>query len=148
MTEPVFIAKRRIVPESTGGSFVITIHMPIQTHVNEDAEWQCSVSLCGEGRRDEAVGHGIDSLQALVDSLSAIRYLLAKTGEGWSWAGSVIPGYAGVPLVVPDSFGPKFSDFVENTINEKLAWLSSHDGRLAFSAEFGMALPGLDPADD
>jgi hypothetical protein len=82
-------------------------------------DYICPVAIEGIGDRKLCQAHGIDSMQALQNALQAIRLELAPHTSSLSWAGGQ-EGWLGFPKVIPDLFGPKFTQRVEGLVDREV----------------------------
>jgi hypothetical protein len=65
------------------------------------------------GRVDVLEGNGVDSLQALISAISAIRFALNPKRSEMAWLN--VPGQLGLPLMVHEE-DPDFLAVIEHTL--------------------------------
>jgi hypothetical protein len=74
------------------------------------------------GRQIE-YGHGIDSIQALVNALEGIRSRIQRSGKKWTWEGAE-PGDSGFSRMLPSLFGLDFYNRLERILEREMAVFS------------------------
>jgi hypothetical protein len=104
---------------------VVSIGKPIEEAPNL---WACGFWFVQNGKKvDRQTARGVDGVQALLMALEGIRTTLKKLGYSYSWLGG--EGQSGFPALVPIYFGPEFekelSDFIDRSVIEKSASLTS-----------------------
>lgn len=111
------IAERQLVVEGEPGkSVVLTIGKPCP---DPRGDWVCPVEVQGVGESQQLNGYGVDAVQALMNALEAARYILDQSGLTLTWPGGE-PGDAGIPRLIPASFGLVFARKIEAYIDREV----------------------------
>jgi hypothetical protein len=111
---------RRVLRHASGARSVeVVIRAPLQDTTDPNGDWECQFEVTGLDPpiRDRAMG--VDSLQALLEAIRAIRHLLRPVQAELSWL-SGVPGDTGIPLI-PSCDHPEFVAIVEHTIEAEAA---------------------------
>jgi len=114
------IATRILRRHASGARLEIRIHAPeLEDRDGRVETWRCKAEIRESGRAARPiVGHGVDSLQALITTLGGIWHALrAEQGEV-SWLGQ--HGRIGLPLLVQDD-DPDFVALVFHLIQAEHA---------------------------
>ncbi|MEV6239226.1 hypothetical protein [Lentzea sp. NPDC051838] len=96
------IAERRIegvAPDGSHFEVVIRFGAPRPDPLSHNGDWECPHQIDGLG--DGAVGaaYGVDSLQALLLSVHAVRIKLAESGSTLDWLGMPELGLTVAPVL-------------------------------------------------
>jgi hypothetical protein len=110
------IAERTLTTVEQGASVRIRVGKPRKDRATGD--FFCPFSIEGLGDRKLREAWGIDSMQALQNALQAIRIELASHANTLTWAGGQ-DGWLGFPKVIPDLFGPKFTQRLEKLVDRE-----------------------------
>ncbi|WNG62379.1 hypothetical protein F0U59_52550 [Archangium gephyra] len=111
------IAERTLTVDGQGNSSVwIRIGKPRKNRTTGD--YFCPYTFEGLGDREVREAWGMDSIQALQNTLQAIRLELAPHADKLSWAGGQ-EGWLGFPKVIPDIFGPVFALRLEKMVERE-----------------------------
>ena len=112
------IAERTLTRVEHADAFVrIRVGRPRKERATGD--YFCPFSIEGIGDRKLRDARGIDSMQALQNALQAIRLELAPHTSSLSWAGGQ-EGWLGFPKVIPDLFGPTFTQRLEGMVDREV----------------------------
>ncbi|PTL76612.1 hypothetical protein [Vitiosangium sp. GDMCC 1.1324] len=112
-----FIAERTLTDiERDGSSVRIRIRKPRKDPATGD--YSCSFSIEGLGAQRVHDAWGMDSMQALQNAFQAIRIELAPHAHRLRWAGGQ-DGWLGFPKVIPDIFGPSFTQRLEGLVERE-----------------------------
>lgn len=110
-TEPQVVAKRSLRDPSSGESVELAVYQPEPDPKSQYGDWVCRVEVSRGNEITLAEGHGVDSLQALVSGIAALRHTLKLDARHLVWLGS--PGEIGVPLVIQED-DPDFIALIEH----------------------------------
>lgn len=106
MSEPLdfkdgVIAKRMLRDSTTGQTVELIVHQPRPDEASAHGDWICKVEI-REGTESTALeGFGVDSLQALISGICALRHWQKTAGRrSLTWHGP--PGELGLPLIVQE----------------------------------------------
>lgn len=96
------------------------INQPVQISINKRARqhYFCPFSLKGLHTQRVHEAWGMDSMQALQNALQAIRVELAPHADSLRWEGGQ-DGWLGFPKVIPDLFGPAFTQRLEKMVDRE-----------------------------
>lgn len=89
-------------------------------------DWRCAYHIGGIGMRTPRYAFGVDSIQALILTLDAIRIDLEAAGTAFRWIGGEL-GDTGFPRYVSTAFGLVLSRRINRLIDREL---SQHGGKL------------------
>jgi hypothetical protein len=82
----------------------------------KDGDWECPFRITGVRVQ---YGYGVDSIQALTTALEGIRVTLERSGKQLTWLGGET-GYTGFDRFVTTSFGAKFTEHLNRTIDKEI----------------------------
>jgi hypothetical protein len=82
-------------------------------------EWECAFYLTNIGMTEIQFGHGIDSVQALIQAIEGARVFLEKSGKELIWEGGK-KGETGIPRYVPAIYGKNFTEHLYRIIDCEL----------------------------
>ena len=95
------IARRKLARQD-GSVVELVVNTPATDPESAGDDWVCEVDVIDAGRVTTHRGHGVDSLQALVGGLGALREAVKGLGiRDLSWLGQA--GVAGVPMVIQET---------------------------------------------
>jgi len=95
------IARRVLRDESAGGSVELLVYEPVQDPHEEHGDWSCRFEIRKNlGESLSSVGHGVDSLQALLTALSGLRQIMKNEGNRLTWLRQ--PGEIGLPIIIAE----------------------------------------------
>jgi hypothetical protein len=114
------IAERALSADD-GQTVTVEIYAPEPDPASSFGDWRCPFRLRGALDIDDA-GHGVDSLQALLNATQGARKYLDGSGLVLTWAGGE-PGVLGIPRVVPEMFGRAFAQDIEGEIDRRVTAL-------------------------
>ena len=91
------IAQRKLKDEKTGGDVEISFSCPV---LETDGEtWACAAEVKWPTESPkQIVGHGVDSIQAIVTALSGVWHEVHPKHHRLNWLG--MPGRHGLPMLV------------------------------------------------
>lgn len=84
------VAERRIegvAPDGSPVEVVIRFGAPRPDPLSGNGDWQCPHQIVGLGDEGVQAAYGVDSLQALLLSVYAVRIKLAESGSTLDWLG-------------------------------------------------------------
>jgi hypothetical protein len=111
--ENIVVAQRKLHDTESGEVIEATIFIPRKDRTTKRGDWVVSVHVRTGDKVERFDGHGVDSLQALISGLSALRFALRSRSERLKWLGG--PGEIGLPLMVHDE-DPDFLALTEHLI--------------------------------
>lgn len=82
-------------------------------------DWRCAYHVRGIGMRSPRYAFGVDSVQALILALNAVRSDLEAAGDACHWVGGE-RGDSGFPRYVPAAFGLRFSRRINCMIDREV----------------------------
>lgn len=82
-------------------------------------EWRCRFRIQGLDKGKVHYAHGIDAIQALINTLEGIARLIRLSGKQLTWSGGE-SGDSGFRIQVPIYLGPKFASQIESMIEQKV----------------------------
>ncbi len=100
-------------------------------------EWRCRVQAVGTGKARKTTAYGVDSLQALINGVSALRALLGNFECELAWDDGEL-GDVGLPMQVPSVFGTLFTRRLESLIERQV---EKEVSRLESAHRAGKPLP-------
>jgi hypothetical protein len=106
------IARRILHDKDTEGQVEIIVHQPALDPDTTQGIWICRIELSGTSLAP-VEARGVDSLQALIVGISAIRHTLKTLSKKLSWLGD--SGETGLPLIIQDD-DEDFIALVENVV--------------------------------
>jgi hypothetical protein len=86
----VVVAERQIEGRAPDGSpfeVVVRFGAPRPDPLSSNGDWQCPHQIVGLGDEAVSAAYGVDSLQALLLSVYAVRIKLAESGATLDWLG-------------------------------------------------------------
>ena len=111
------VVARRLLQAPGRKTVEVIIHQP-ELVTKKPEEWSCIVDIRGSAEITEPiVGHGVDSLQSLLNALQAARSALRRD-RTLTWLGS--PREIGFPLMVSEE-DPDFVSLVESLLNAEFS---------------------------
>lgn len=84
------VAERQIegvAPDGSGFEVVIRFGAPRPDPLSDNGDWQCPHQIVGLDDDSIGAAYGVDSLQALLLSVYAVRVKLAESGSTFDWLG-------------------------------------------------------------
>ena len=107
----------RIVARRTfdreGGRLELEVQEPIQDPASAHGAWTCKVVVRRDGRCEESVVSGEDSLQALIVAIGNLRRVLREDIPSLRWVGEL--GFVGLPIVT-EGYDPQETDYIEHLL--------------------------------
>src|SRR5450631_1360228 len=95
------IARRLLRDTQTEQPVEVVVYQPVLDPANAQGIWVCRVEITRGGVSLGPVeARGVDSLQALIVGMAAIRYTLKTQLEKLAWLGD--PGEIGLPLIIQE----------------------------------------------
>lgn len=118
------IERRYSVVGDPGRIVIVSIGAP-RLDPDPTGDWMCLFSVDAT----QAVAHGVDALQALLNAIEGARVALDASGLSPSlvWAGGE-PGLTGLPRTVPFFFGRAFAEKLERYIDQELEAFAARAG--------------------
>lgn len=105
------IASRTLL-DKAGRKVHVTLFRP---QLDKQGDWECRIEIDREGGAPILrAGHGVDSLQALIQGIQAIRFSLDGKGRNLTWLRGA-RGHVGLPLMIEDH-DPDFVTLVEHLL--------------------------------
>src|SRR5688572_6376949 len=96
------VAERRIegvAPDGSPFEVVIRFGAPRPDPLSSNGDWQCPHQITGLGDDSVGAAYGVDSLQALLLSVYAVRVKLAESGGTLDWLGMPELGLTVAPVL-------------------------------------------------
>ena len=88
------------VLRAPGGKVVrIVLGSPYQDPKDPNGDWSCPFEVTGLDEELRGEGHGVDSLQAVIEALRGIRLTLGSRSRDLCWL-SDTEGDVGLPMIV------------------------------------------------
>jgi len=110
------IATRKLeVSGGASGTLTVRIGRPRR---HGRGEWVCPFEVVGLGGRRSGAGHGVDSVQALIQAVEGARTQVLATGT--RIVGTFCDEPAGLPRTVPSFFGRRFALSLNRMIDRKV----------------------------
>ncbi len=95
---------------------IISLGMP---QITSRGDWVCDVHIDGAEVFPEQV-RGVDSLDALMNGINALRWSLMHSGRTLAWPDTGIPCFSGeIPRQVPTALGEEFDKRIEKLIGSE-----------------------------
>jgi hypothetical protein len=107
------IAARILRRSNDGGAVRVAIFAPKQDSRDPNNDWVCEFEITGLPKQMYSRAFGVDSMQAMVEAIRAIRHTLQPFSSELTWLSSV--GGIGFPLI-PAYDDPDFMALIEATI--------------------------------
>ena len=95
------VAERQLQGVAADGSpfeVVIRFGAPRPDPLSGNGDWECPHQIAGLGDETVQAAYGVDSLQALLLSVHAVRIKLAESGSSLDWLGMPELGLTVEPL--------------------------------------------------
>lgn len=95
------VVAKRILFDANQTPIEVCVYEPVRDETDPNGDWRCEFSI-KRGSVPEQLRHvwGVDSLQALVVAIKALRHALEPETADLSWLGQV--GVTGIPLQIFD----------------------------------------------
>ncbi|RAS66798.1 hypothetical protein C8D87_103137 [Lentzea atacamensis] len=77
-----------VAPDGSHVEVVIRFGAPRPDPLSSNGDWRCPHQIVGLGDDSVGAAHGVDSLQALLLSVYAVRLKLAESGSTLDWLGA------------------------------------------------------------
>ena len=110
------IAVRTLTRCSDGTEVTITLRQPVQDA--EGSDWSCAFEVSTAEGSKEHRGRGVDSLQALVEALRGIKYVLDQGHTDLTWL-SGKPKDTGMPQLLPYD-DPDFAELLRLLVDAEM----------------------------
>ena len=109
------IARRHLREANTEQLSEVLVYQPVEDPDSEHGDWICRIEIVRGGiLLPAAAGHGVDSLQALINGIDAARHGLKDCSRNLIWLGGL--GEVGFPLMVQEE-DPDFIALVESVLD-------------------------------
>jgi hypothetical protein len=109
------IARRQLREADTQKLIEILVYQPVEDPDSEHGDWICRIEIVRGGTLlPPAAGHGVDSLQALINGIDGVRHALKDFSRNLIWLSG--PGEVGFPLMVQEE-DPDFIALVESVLD-------------------------------
>lgn len=82
-------------------------------------EWRCRFRIQGLDKGKVHYAHGVDAIQALINTFEGIARLIQSSGKQLTWIGGE-SGDSGFRIQVPIYLGPSFASQIESMIEQKV----------------------------
>lgn len=96
------VAERQIegvAPDGSHFEVVIRFGAPRPDPLSTNGDWECPHQIVGLGDDEVSAAFGVDSLQALLLSIHAVRIKLAESGNTLDWLGMPELGLTVAPVL-------------------------------------------------
>lgn len=96
------VAERQIegvAPDGSRLEVVIRFGAPRPDPLSSNGDWVCPHQIVGVGDEEVSAAYGVDSLQALLLSVYAVRVKLAESGGTLDWLGMPELGLTVAPVL-------------------------------------------------
>lgn len=88
-----------VAPDGSHFEVVIRFGAPRPDPLSSNGDWQCPHQIVGLGDDTVQAAYGVDSLQALLLSVFAVRTKLAESGNTLDWLGMPELGLTVAPVL-------------------------------------------------
>lgn len=112
-----WLATRELIDEAVPkGTLKAQIGAPEQLR---DDEWRCRFRIEGLDKGKVHYAHGMDAIQALINTVESMARLIRESERQLTWMGGE-PGDSGFRRQVPIYLGPKFASRIESMIEREV----------------------------